>query len=904
MGKLLEALKAKLGTLDKAKAGSLQDFVNDPKTELEKLYHENDEHSIRTAISAKMQELLAKLPAKRQQEINARNLPNEEKWVAIAEAWELRAGEEASALAAQELEAIVSPSDPRYPKEKLLVNPNRDLIDSLRNEILPEDPEAEEKRTLLEQVDQELLLTGDEALAHYEHMDQLLQDRIETLQHTEINAFIDHYQEGKYASKLKKVHSAHSNLDHYLFDNVRPEECRFSAEDGQALESQIPAYLSPEMKRDVLEITDMMEAHSDQYYLPGRTVFTNLSATGKPFFRAEQEPKAYAFWPLQTAREALVDALREKDYGKIRQAEQKYRETRAFTDDMMKIMGKYDTPVCGTNVNSTRGGGSRTAVPQEYLKDYVSHCKLNGLFMLHAFSKNSGISVKQLLENPAAAMRESARMFIAREGLNSKATLGAKLFNGMSPVFANTVNQNYYKSDGSLISRAFESLSGMEKDPEKRKQIAGCGALGLAAGSFAVNDYFNKIDKISRLSPEKQDVFYQHVALLPEEEIDLIQLGDKLESADWEKDADPLRLAQDLRRDGKLDYSKLASRFDQVIEEYQAESEEENAVAASNFDMERFYSSSIKAYNHLIRTAGPEEKQSPGFKAFQDKILALQLEYGKTGSQDDIDNAKGSLANLDQEIALQEKVKTNFFASNINTDEHKRMLTAQLGLQYKLKLLRGEQVTRLTPNQIEDLKKTDLKKLVDVARRETYKYCCLKTKNGSSGFSRDRSKMALRSLETIDSIADMCGILPAGEKIFREAKREMLAHRGNKTWTRQNAEDMAARTILGMTLVFGKKSFEEQAKYEKEETLRNALAKIKRDPTFRRMMQNEGVMKIADKVIIGNSSITNAFFNAKHQLDAPQQAQQNAAQPVAFQPAESMDKAAKKELWERNPLQL
>ena len=137
-----------------------------------------------------------------------------------------------------------------------------------------------------------------------------------------------------------------------------------------------------------------------------------------------------------------------------------------------------------------------------------------------------------------------------------------------------------------------------------------------------------------------------------------------------------------------------------------------------------------------------------------------------------------------------------------------------------------------------------------------------------------------------------------------KAKREMLAHRGNKTWTRQNAEDMAARTILGMTLVFGKKSFEEQAKYEKEETLRNALAKIKRDPTFRRMMQNEGVMKIADKVIIGNSSITNAFFNAKHQLDAPQQAQQNAAQPVAFQPAESMDKAAKKELWERNPLQL
>ena len=904
MGKLLDALMAKLETLDKAKAGSLQDFVKDPKKELDQLYHENDEHFIRTALSAKMQELLKKLPAKQQQEINARNLPELEKLAAIAEAWEIHAGEEAAALAARELEAIVAPSDPRYPREKLLVNPDRGLIDALRNEILPDDPRAQEKHALLDQVNQDLLLTSDEALAHYERMDLLLQDRIETLQHTEINAFIDNYQEGKYASKLKKEHSVHSGMDHYLFDNVKPEECSFTAEDGQRLESQIPEYLSPEMKQDVLKITDMMEAHSAQYHLPGRTVFNILSNPGELYFRAEQEPKAYAFWPLQTAREELVEALREKDYGRIRQAEQKYQETRAFLDDMMKIMEKYDTPVCGTNVNSTRGGASRTAVPQEYLKDYVSHCKLNGLFMLHAFSKNSGVSVKDLLENPAAAMRKSARKFISREGLNSKSSLGAKLYNGMSATFANTVNQNFYKTDGSLISRAFESLSSMEKDPEKRKQIAGFGALGLAAGSFAVNDYFHKFDKISKLSKEKQDVFYQNIALLPEEKIDLIQLVDKLDAENWRREADPLLLAQELRRQEKLNYSQLASRIDQVMADYQEESGDENSVDNSSFNLEHFYSSSRKVYNHLIRTASPEEKQDASFKKFRDSILALQLKYGKNGSEKAFDNAKKSLQNLDQEIALQQRAKIGFFTSPANTDEHKRMLTAQMGLQFKLKLLQGEEVTALTPDQIENLKNTDLKKLVDVARRETYKYCCIKTKDGKSGFSRERSNMALRSLKTIDSIADMCGILPAGEKVFREAKRVMLANRGNKTWTRQNAEDMAARTILGMTLVYGKKSFEEQAKYENKATLQQALTKIKANSAFRRMMQNEGVLNIADKVIVGDSSITNAFFNAKHQVEAERQAQQDAARPSAFKPVESMDTTEKKALWGSNPIQL
>ena len=112
MGKFAEALKAKLATLGKAKVGSLQDFVKDPQKELEQLYLENDEFFVKIAISKMMEETLGKLSPEKQQEINGKNLSDEEKWAAVAEAWEAQAGEEAAALAAQEMEGIVSPTIP------------------------------------------------------------------------------------------------------------------------------------------------------------------------------------------------------------------------------------------------------------------------------------------------------------------------------------------------------------------------------------------------------------------------------------------------------------------------------------------------------------------------------------------------------------------------------------------------------------------------------------------------------------------------------------------------------------------------------------------------------------------------------------------------------------------------
>lgn len=363
MGKFSEALKAKLATLGKAKVGSVQDFAKDPEKELEQLYLANDEFFIRNAISEKMDETLARLTPEKQQEIEAKNLPEEEKWAAIADAWEAQAGEEAAAQDAKEVEGIVSPSDPSFPKERMYVNREKGAIDALRNEIKPDDPEAQAKNELLDKVAQDLTLTSDEVLKHYNRMDKLLEAPLEALQYTERNDFIDEYQGGKYASKLPKMHSIHTGIDHYTFDNLAPDNGSFTLQDGKELEGNIPEILSPEMKKDVLDITDQMRAHSEQYHIPQVTVLSGKTPSGHPYYFAEQDTKAYAFWPLQMAHADLTAALKTKDYDRIRQAEQHYSETRAFCDGMMKTVSKYKTPLCGGNVNSTRGLANRTAVP-------------------------------------------------------------------------------------------------------------------------------------------------------------------------------------------------------------------------------------------------------------------------------------------------------------------------------------------------------------------------------------------------------------------------------------------------------------------------------------------------------------------------------------------------------------
>ena len=907
MGKYSEAIKAKLATLGKAKLGTVEDFTKDPQGQLKEVYLENDEFFIRQEISEKMAESLRALPEQKRNEINALNVPEEEKWTAIADAYEAQFGPEAADAAAKEVEGFVSPSDPRFPEDRRYFNPYKNDIDALRGEIKPDDPEAAEKRALLDRVNKELSLGSDEVLEHLDRLDDKIRPRVDSNYFVMTKDFIDGYQGGKYASKLPTAKADHIDLQKYTAEAVEPRNCSFTSDDSARLVGMIPEYLSPEMKKDVLDITGKMAEHSAEYDIPGSTVISGKSPSGKGYYFAEQGQKSYAFWPLHKAYENLGAAVKQKDLGKIREAEQKYRETRKFTDEMMETMGKYKTPLCGGNVNSTRSGPGRTGVPEEYMKDFVTHSKVNGLYMLHGFSKNTGLSVKELLDDPASAMRKSARNYLSKEGDKNMPSLGAKLVNCMSVEYANMVKRAYADTDGSLAGRAFEALSSMEKDPEKAKKIAGVGALAVASGTIIVNEYTDKIEKISEMDKERKDCFYQHAALLPDKEFEPTKLYDKLSKENWKETCDPKELVSILRSEGKLDFNALADRYDQVLEGVRTEMDRADAVGLTAFNTERFYDSSIKAYKEIIKTATPQEKKDPAFQKFFDKVTyELPVKYGK--------DADKLYQDFNNSVAFQQQKKSGWFLSSKNSPEHDKMVIAQRKLQYKLKQLRGEPIDDLPQDEIEALKKTDTKKLIDSARQHTYEYCRLKTNDGKDGFIHkagvDRYNEAYKTLKTIDDIAENCGILPPGQRLMQETKNQLLDIRTDRQRARDLAEDAAAREILGMTLANGKKSFEEQERYTRDPKYTETITKIKTDPAFRRMMQNEGAEKMVDNIIAGKTLVTDAYIKAKNQVEleaarAGHEARQDGIKVYGNEDVPpAMGNEDKKKMWGDNPLQL
>ncbi len=76
------------------------------------------------------------------------------------------------------------------------------------------------------------------------------------------------------------------------------------------------------------------------------------------------------------------------------------------------------------------------------------------------------------------------------------------------------------------------------------------------------------------------------------------------------------------------------------------------------------------------------------------------------------------------------------------------------------------------------------------------------------------------------------------------------------------------------------------------------------------MMENEGALNIADKIIAGNSSLTDAYFKAKDQVAIQNRQTENEAAHNGIRELgegevpEAMTNDDKKKMWGDNPIQL
>ena len=864
MGKLKNSVKTKADQTGLTKLGGNSAFVQDPQAELQKIYQANEEYFIERRLDSILGDAMKVLPEEKQAEIENAKLPKKENWQKIAEEFEAEFGEAMADKLAEKIDKIIPPASELYPKEAKYTVMQQAEIDGLRGEIRPEDPEAQEKKELLDRVQEDLTLGSDEMLEHLNYLDRSIMPGVDAVGFTDVKDFLEEYQGGEYASKLPTSHTSLVDFPRYEPDATESGRGGFSLEDAKKLRDLNPG-LSPETEKLVLDVTGKMDSMGEEKYRQGQTTLESTLMSGVRRFSAEQQIKNYAFWPLQTDHSKVAEALEKKDYAALREADRQYRETRKTCDEMMALVGENKTPLCGGNVNSTRRYNGRTALPLEYMTDFVTHSKVNGLYLLYGVSKDLKTPMKEILHNPVKVMNKGAEDFLRQEGLQNRPNTGMKLHMAFSAGYPESLKGLWMNTTSGMLLRGFDAVAALEKDPKKRRQIVGTAALAAASASVAIASYRDRWRKLAVLPNEKKDLVYQHAALMPEEEFDPLEAGEKVADPAWKKKIGLRGLVADLRAKGKLDFAQMSERVEKVIRD--AEETSDNRYAEdSRFGPKAFTKASQQAFREVIRTATPEEKKDPEFQRFRNKVYARDLKNDPKAAE--------IMQKLDNSLALQMREKKGWFLSSKDSEEHERMVLANRKHQYK-RQLRGEEITDLPPEELKALEKQDVGRMIRSARNATYDYCRIKTEDGKKerflhDVGAERYRDAKDNLYELDKLADLLETQSPAQGLRTRTRMEFVDNRSDREWARENYQDAAAKLLYGMYLGSKDLSYEEQQKNLTDARVESGVNQIKADPVFQRMIRDVDPEKMMDAIILGDSRVTNAYIQAKDELEHEQ----------------------------------
>jgi len=846
MGKLKEAIAKRLASLGSAKAGTVEEFVGNPSVELEKIRKANDVKFIMDKMSSLLNSEVKVLDPAALAEYMQRGPSTEEKLLHFADELEKHYESDPEKLdqLTEKIEAVDLPSPEEQVENKL-----KGDIDEMRKLIRPDDPEAKDKNALLDQVLADTMLNTDETQKHINDLDNYIQPRVDSSQYAAADGFFAGFDGGSFAEKLPKSKSMLSNLMRYEPESTKLGDGGLTTADLEKAGSVRPE-LDPDNRKLALDIIGEMQEIGEQSYKESGAASPE---TGR--FPSEQGTKGYAFLPLHFAYSKIEDALRKKDFAALKKAHEEHRRLRGHCDKMMQLMGRNKTPLCPGNVNSTRIDALRVYLPPEYTKDFVTHSKVNGLYLLYALSRNLDVPVEQILDDPVGVMTDGAKKFIKEEGVDSHRTTADKLLKGLSEEALLKMRSSWGADYSQSCLRGFDALASMEPDPEKRKKITGASILGSSVSSAVYNEYAKKVDAISSLPPEKIDQIYYHAALIPEDQFSFIEAGEHAMSNDWLKNTGLKGLVGDLRTKGNLDYAALLDRTDRILEAAR------KAKKESGFNAERFARASQRAFHEIIRTATPGERVDPGFAAFRSEVLKRDLKA-----------ALPVTGRLERNLGNLMKEKKGWFLSGKDSDEHQRMVIANRKLQYKLKQLNGEPIDDLSPDDLKALEKLDLGKMIRSARNAAYEYCRLKTDNGHKESFRhevgaDRYQWAKETVEDLDRLAELYDTQDPAIALLNKTRMDILHNRSSKDWTEANYQDAAAKALYGMFLIHSGKSYDEQRIGLKSGVMKDGIRKIRQDPAFQRMISNMGPEKMADAIVLGDLRVTNAFIQARNDLE-------------------------------------
>lgn len=801
-----------------------------------------------------------------------------------------------------QVEGLVPPQqDPNRTFE-----PYRDRIDELRAGIALEDPQAQEKQALLDRAAKHLVYPTQTYLHHLDAITNSIADQkgLQSLADGYGFAanvkFLNQTLDAELLNKLPHQPSP-TGFENYDAVNVVPRHRHFKILKGTDLNDQEVEELrnhgagemNPEARRAILDVLHGIEEMGEKkYWLDG--VVTVVEGTRenptKVRYASEQGDKKYAFWPLVNAKKALAAAVKKGDFAQIRAATEEYERCKGITDKMMEAANRStkDPIFCG-NLNSTRdelNSNNPNPMPAEYLEDYAGHSRVNGIFLLYALSKNTGVPAERFLDDPAGTMQELGRQFVSDNLLSSQKgkSLGARLVHGFDNNLQNRKEIEWNLNQG-FITRAMSSVSGFLPTEEERVRDIGGRYCAVAAANYEVGRENVAWKCLADASGEKKQIVTQLALLLPEEEFDLADVGRKLGKDDWSKHLNPVSTIDRLQKEGKLDCGALVDRSRQMLEDANAALQNNNNELRPEGEeapsLTLYQKAALRNYHQIMRTAPAELRRTEGYKKMAAHAVELQDELIKESAKS-YEHMEAHRAEISQAIAILGQEKSGWFLSKTNSDEYDIMMNRIKRFNVKLDMLTGKEVTPestgLNAEELEQLRKTDTSDLLFDAKRACFNYASEKTKKGTGSIIHEagiqRYKKAVFCFNALGVLGENLGLRSPAMTLKDKMELDTLRFRSGRNWTQKDTEISAAKIIYAMSLQFKGVPEEKQEKLLEDEHLNAAVEKIRSDPAFKKMVRNEGASGLADKIIEGTSRLTDAYMKASEQIRNPQAGKQ------------------------------
>lgn len=934
MGKLLEAVQAKLNELRQREQAPAPDYQADPKAAMDYIKSRNAVEFEQKKMGALLINALRKLPKEQRDEFydrcirpgvngtyskerydehldpNTYNGRNNSIWImrdgTFGQSWQRNVevleefiGPEASEGLAQEIQNIIYPFDPAYPEENKLVYPLTAEIQEIKDSLPAFSPDSFLDAAILDEVKEELAYASEELRSQADRIDLSVdgvtgyQSMVNRAGYDMQNRFIKQdLEKGKFKDKFPTFNSSESSSGHfYVMNDVQlSENGPFTKEDLDEIRKVKPN-VSKSLKDDIVSITNRFEKLGEEKFKNRYTVFNLTNDPGKAMFTSEQGFKLYAYWPLHEARKALEAAVKEKDMAKIRAAHYDYKETRKEYDEMLKTVRKHPTGLSTGNINSTRALPNNTVnpVPAEHLEDFAGHSQINGLFLLYALSKNTNSTPDKLLEDPVNVMEEAGKQFVGEHGASAP-TAGQKLYRSLSKNICDDFSRAWAMQTAQICARAFDGVACMSDDAAERARIAGTGQLAIASGSIPVNAHKNAWEKISHCSPEQRTLLMQHAVLLPAQQFDPLAYGEEFDKPGWEQKLDTGALVDRLKREGKLDYGRLADRVDEIVQEASGC----DPLAGSGYNKDRLIEASHSLFKEIIKNASPQERETEGFK---------KLEKYTENMLVTTDSFEQEQSELEEYMDVQLQEKKGLFLSSTNSEEHNKMVRSQNTLRFKLMQLQGKELPQgVSQEDREFLKTITLKQAYDTARSATFDYAVKKTDHGRNAHfvhntGDARFDASMNALESMDNMADKLGLRSPAQKLIDETRLEVFSGRRERDWSDEKAEKAAAKLMYAMTVAHKGGASEEQMKMIDPKKVEMGIALIRGQDAFKQMMKNEGAAKLMDRIAEGHGNFTDAYVKGMNDV-----AKKN-KQPVGKAPQDMLQEE-KSAVWKNNPMPL